>query len=63
MRKISYHIILRLGAAAVRKKHLRHLNIQLSSKVTKFAGFLLLIFHKNGIKTEGGGEGARSAYP
>ena len=50
-RKISYHIISRLGATGVQKGHFGHPNIQLSSKVAKFAGYigidLALIFCMN----------------
>ena len=37
-RKISYHIISRLGAAGVQKVRFGHPKIQVFSKVTKYAG-------------------------
>ena len=37
-RKISYHIISRLGAAAVQRGRFERQKIQLSLKVAKFAG-------------------------
>ena len=37
-RKILYHSISRVGTAGVQKRHFGRSNIQLSSKVAKFAG-------------------------
>ena len=39
-RKISYHIISRLGAMGRLKERFRHPNIQLSSQVAKSAGYI-----------------------